>query len=592
MSDWKSRATPVAANDWKSRASAVNAPIKTIDERTPYVSVADRAIAKNTAQSPEKQAQFIKLKYPELDVQVQDNDVLVKAKNETEYRKLDPSKLELEDITDLGDVVAGGITSTLGTAGGALLGALGGGVGALPGAAAGAAVAGGATEALRQKLGQALGIPQDVSGTDVALQAGLGGVGTALLGTGPAMKSAIKTLAAKQGITEEAAKALLESSGGIAKAYKNLPAKAAEYWFGAPSDVIKKYANDTQAVDELAKGSKSDYARELVDRIRLSLNQEKNKVGGMLSDEIGQSGKMIDLNPTIQSYQNHISKLQQEFDALPNAINKSRLDSAKEEFKAIFANAKSAVPEGSAPELINTQISPMQAWKLQDVFKEYGDLTRIGGGINSRFKNQATQAERDLADQALSAYQHINKSLDEATSGASQALKNEYSDLKRIQGNISPYLNTDQSAYTTFKNADSGAKTAFRESLEKLSQKTGENFKDDMLNLQAAEYFGSNALTPRSVGGVTSTSRTGPASVVGGILGSGLGGLMFGPTGAFGGAALGGAAGNLLASPLALKTAIKASAPIRQGVNAISPALFNASPIIRETINQTPWSQF
>lgn len=699
MSDWKSRAKPVS-NDWKSRARQVSVDIPTINERTPYVSVGDRAIAKNLAQSPEKQAEFLKKKYPDLEVKVANSDVVVRKPGEQNFKKLDPSTLELEDITDLGDAVVGGITSTLGTAAGALGGALAGGVGALPGAVAGSALAGAGTEALRQKLGQALGIPQDVSMGDVATQAVLGGAGTALLGTGPALKTAVKQLAASKGITEEAAKAALESSGGIAAAYKNVPSKMAEYWFGAPSDVIKKYANETQAIDDIASGSKTDFARNLVDRIRLGLNQEKQKVGGMLSDEIGQSGASIDFGPIRRQYMQHIGKLKEEYDQLPNAINKAKVNAAVAEFDAIFRNQKvndkvfkevteggkflgvkpveeilsgTQVPGGiplskasqkaldqnarntvkfspmgkfeqklnnaltnfanppvpytppvdqpvdivlkgfeetysplvtqtklmtaleakpGMNQFIPDKITPMQAWKLQDVFKEYGDLTRIGSGVNSRFKNQATQAERELSDQALSAYQQLNKSLDEATSGASQALKDEYSDLKRIQAGISPYLNTDQSAYTTFKNSDSGAKTAFRESIEKLSQKTGENYKDDMLNLQAAEYFGSNALTPRSVGGVTSTSRTVPATVAGSILGSSLGGTLLGPMGAYGGAAVGGAAGNLLASPLALKAAIKASAPIRQGVNAMSPYLFNSSPVLRETINQTRWSEF
>lgn len=589
--DWKQRAKPVASGNWRSKAKPVDmnsVSLPTENVRTPYVSVADRAIAKNLAQSPEKQAEFLKQKYPDLDVKVMNNEVVVKKPGETNYKMLDPTALEAEDITDLGDVVAGGITSAIGTGLGALGGTLAApGVGSVAGGIAGASAANAATEALRQKLGQALGIPQEVSGADVATSALLGGASTALLGTGPAMKSAVDQLVKARGVTPEVAKQMLESSGAIASTYKNLPAKFGEYWFGAPADVIKKYADDTESIDAIAKGSKTDFTQNLVNKIRQGFNQEKSRVGGELSDAIVKSGKQVDVDPIMSSYAQHIAKLENEFKAMPNAINKSKLDSAKQEFATIFNDVASNVEGAKIP----TKMTPMQAWDMQDVFKEYGDLTRIGGGVNSRFKSQATEAEKELSNQALSAYQFLNKQLDDATSGVSQGLKDEYSQLKGIQENISPYLKSDQSAYTTFKNADSAAKTAFRESIEKLGKKTGQDFTEDMTRLQAAEYFGSNALTPKSVGGMTSTSRTLPSAAVGGLLGSvALGSAM--PYGHLVGAGLGAGAGNFLASPLVLKGLIKGSAPIRQGVNAVSPYLFNASPVLRETINQTPWSQF
>ena len=585
MSDWKSRAKKV--DDWKLRATPVEeANIPIVDERTPYVSVKDRAIAKNFAQSAEKQAAFIKQKYPDLEVKLQGSNVAIRKPNDPEFKVLDPSALELEDFSDLGDTVASAGLSTVGAIGGGALGALAGPAGVVAGGMAGSGAAGAGSEALRQRLGKALGIPQDVDMGDVATAGALNAAGVGLFGQ-PATKAATGFVQNAKGLSQEAAEQLVDNAGLLRTAWnKGLP-KATNMWFGTTDDVLQSYVDPAsrEAVDRLAEGSKTEFTESLVDRIRSALNTEKRSVGEKLASEIDKAGS-INLSSAKQALQAAVDKAQAEFDAFPNALNKAKLDDAMATYDQIFRSVNS--PKIGPAAQIPDEIKASQAWKLQGDLKDFADLRRIGGGVNSRFSSSATQGEKDLAESALGSYRAIGNELAKATEGASPALKKQYGEIMDVQNTISPYLRTDQSAYTSFKNSDQSSKIAFKEALERLEKKTGEKFRDDIVKLQAADYFGSGAWTPKSIGGVTSTSRSAPATALGIILGTNLGYSMGGPGAATLGAAIGAAGGNALASPSMLKNIIRASDPIRSGANAISPYLVPTMPILRE-INNSSW---
>lgn len=558
MSDWKSRAKPVSQNsDWKERAKVVQSDFPVVDESSPEVGLKQRMVAKNLAQSITKQAEYLKLQYPNLDIKVQGSNVLIKRPEDGSYKVLDSSALELADIGDIGDVVGGGLASTAGTVAGAF-------VGNVPGAIAGSAAAGAGFEAGRQKLGQYMGVPQEVDGTDVAISAGANAIGTTLLGTG----------------LKEGAKGAYK--GAIREGWNKGIPNVASYWYGAPKEVISDYVTNRQAVEQ-AIPHRSDLAQSVVDRIKTALNGEKRKVGEALGTSIKGADKAVSIQPVIQQYDEYIKRLEAEFMEMPNAINKAKLDEAKSQAAQLFGDFTN---EGAK---VSGNLSPSAAFRLQGDLKDFGDLKRISSGVNPRFSSAATQSEKDLSNQALSGYQHINKELDRVTEGASPELKRQYQELMQMQGALSSGTNTPQQAYSTLTSIGGKSKTAFREQLEKLAGKTGERFDDDITRLQSAEYFGDAGWVPKSINGTTSTSRTVPAAGLGAFIGykvgSSAGGIGMGGLGA----AAGAAAGNASASPKALKALINYSDALRSGANAVGKVYAPMTPVVRETIVQSPW---
>jgi hypothetical protein len=552
--DWKSRAKKVEESDWKSRSKIVENDFPTKDESSPEISFKERLIAKNLAQSTAKQAEYLKLQHPDLDIKVNGNNVLIKRREDPEYKVLDSSKLEWEDISDIGDQVASGVTSTLGTTAGALAGPVG--------AFAGAAVAGGATEYLRQKLGQALGVPQEVDGGDVATSAAANTLGVGLLGTG---KMAGKAAAG-------------EYQGLIRQAWNKGVPKAASYWFGAPEKVINKYVDERELVNSVAK-SKTEHAGSIVDRLRSALNNQKKQVGGALESEIDTAGKAVNLRNAKIQMDDIVKSAKAEYDAFPNQLNKEKLDDAVKAYSSLFEGPTGALPD---------EVTATQAFGIQQDLKDFADLKRISGGINSRHAATATQAEKNLSDSALNSYRAVGNELDRVTSGASPQLKSQYKELVEMQSNLSPALKNDQQAYSTFTNLDGKSKTAFRENLEKLAQKSGENFEDDITTLQAAEYFGDAGWMPKSVGGTTSTSRSLPAVALLGLVGAKVGSSM-GPNGAIAGLGAGIAAGNAVSSPKMLKSAINYSDALRNGANALGQVYTPYVVPVRESLVQSSW---
>jgi hypothetical protein len=624
-----------------------------VDERAPQISFADRAIAKNLAQSPLKQMEYLKSKYPSLDIKLAGSDVLIRDGDS--YKKLDPSGLEFEDVSDIGDVVASGITSTLGAVGGGMAGALAGGAGAVPGAFAGTAAAGSATEAFRQKLGQKLGIPQDVSGSDVAL-AGAGNlVGSGLFGTGNIAKGAYKGL--------------------IRDAWNKGAPAFSQFMTGVTPEVLKTYTNPAtrEEVKSLIKGGKTEFTEKLVNKIRGGLNQQKEEIGTGLSNAINTANQSVNIEQAKAPFRSEIARLKMIFRQFPTPENKAAVDAAEMNFDSLFKDLKKSaqafeipdsgvvsqkiikktVPffeqapgnplpniedtilkspsDGLRPAIFETaslpvsgptlpqylpkvrtenvvervvgpnvivnpkavvpnEVSPPLAWRLQQQLKDYGDLKKIGGGINSRFSSQATMDEKAGSQQALSAYQAINNELDRVTAGASPEFKAQYSDLKDIQSTLAPHLRTDQSAYSTFTNMDGKSKVAFKEALEKLGKRTGDDYASPINMLQSADYFGSNSWTPRSIGGSTSTTRTLPGMVAGGLIGGSIGSGM-GPMGIAAGGAVGTKLGAASASPNALKAIIENTDFLRYGADQMGRVMDygQVTPLVRETIIQSPW---
>lgn len=175
-----------------------------VEEMHPDIAPGDRAVVKNLSNSPEASLGYLKKKYPSLSFKTVDDRIFAKGDNGA-YYALDPEPQDFKsfakdlpnDLSDLAyDVPAGvvqGGAEALGGAAGALA-TFPSGAGAVPAAMAAGAAAGGGLEAFRQKLGQMLGIDQEVNAKDVGISAGLGALVPGLMGV---PVNAEKTLARK-----------------------------------------------------------------------------------------------------------------------------------------------------------------------------------------------------------------------------------------------------------------------------------------------------------------------------------------------------------------------------------------------------------
>lgn len=197
---------------------------KFLEEKAANIPFKERFVAKNLAVSPEAQVQYLKEKLPKFEFQLKDGEVFARPiGGNYNYKALDPKGFDVQDISDVAyDIGAGGLQ-----AGATALGALGGPVvAALSSAASGAGL-----EGLRQKLGEQLGIKDNVSPKEIAMQ---GAMGLAA----PAAEKLIAPVAKMAGKGVEAVGDYI---------YKNAPAirkaneLAKEYSKIPVSDVLQKY---------------------------------------------------------------------------------------------------------------------------------------------------------------------------------------------------------------------------------------------------------------------------------------------------------------------------------------------------------------
>jgi hypothetical protein len=261
----------------------------TIQEMHPDVSVGTRMLLKNLANSPEASLAYIQKEYPQLQVKAEGDQIKMKRPEEKDWRVLDPqtgafSKDILMDVGDVGYDTLAGLLSGAAATGGAALAAPSG-----PGAIAAGATAGGASsaalEALRQKLGQKAGIPQEVSGSDVALQGAIGTAAPALLGTGASKSLLMEGL-------KKTAPAIMEASSGV------------------PKEAISAYFKSPKAIDTLAKEGVNERAEVIHEQMRSGLARGKQLAGEELQNSVEAATTPVNISKAKQRFDDLIAELE------------------------------------------------------------------------------------------------------------------------------------------------------------------------------------------------------------------------------------------------------------------------------------------
>jgi len=334
MSDWKSRAKPVGEYNpnWQQNAKPIAEP-KVIEEMHPSISLKDRAIVKNFAQSPQAALAYLQKQHPDLEFQLKNGDqYLVRAKGEPDFKVLDPdtgffSKDILRDAMDIGyDTVAGateGLATTAGAVGGAIAGAplapFTGGTSVAAGGMGGAMLASGAAsatnEGIRQKLGQALGIPQEVDYSDVATAGGVGVIAPLTFGAGK-HRGAIKA----------------GWDGAKAHVFPKLGSMASR----VSSETLTNYSDDAvrSSVDNLEKTGVTDYTRDAYNKLVNYLKTNKQQATDDLVQAIDATGKPVNIGGAKKVFHGAQSNVSP--DGTTTNMDQKKLDVIKRYYEEIF----------------------------------------------------------------------------------------------------------------------------------------------------------------------------------------------------------------------------------------------------------------
>lgn len=564
MQPWEvPAAQPGAIQPWET---PVDKSAPSIEQTMhPNFGVGERLLLKNFANSPEAMVAYLKKNHPEMDIQNYQGQIIGKSPNEKQYKTLDPSPswndvtgtlkdlpLDIADTgTDLAQGAASGIASAAaGAAGGAATLPVGG-VGAIPSAM----VAGGATnaglEALKQKLGNYFGIPQEVSGKQVAIAGGAGAAAPLLFGTGAAAANLARP-EAEQAVLNSAQRGLVPRGIDVAKE-KVLPAMA-EAVSGVPAESVKAYARNPEIVSQLKENGVTDYVEGVHNQLRSGLSKAKNQIGKNLEKEIDNAGAQVDLSKTKAIIDNHINSLETS-ELKDNPLIKQRLSELKSARDDLLTEVKPKTtvgPDGQPLiEQVKTDIpdkvSAKKAFELQALLNDQAEVSRLGQGTTPRFSNSMTPQEKAWAEANRKASQSINEELEQATGGMSTKLKGDYREYAQLQRDLNSRFSNPDATFNTLSNIHGKGKEMLRERLERVAELSGGNNNpmESANTLSAYKYFATPSKVPISSGGTTSTTRTGILGMGGYAAGRKMGGHLGGLQGA--------ALANFVGSPAGVK---------------------------------------
>ena len=433
-----------------ARSQELPTQTTTVQEQHPDISWQDRVVAKNFAQDQGKQVEFLQSKYPNLEFDVSENNqIRAKSPESREWNVLDPdtgffSSDFVSDVGDVGyDLYSAG-SEGLATAAGALFG--GGataGVGTIPGAMAAGGAMTGANEAARQKLGQYLGIPQEVSGEDVAVSAGVGAVAPMLFGAGKA-KGAI--------------------GAGLDATGRGLKKINPGFWLGekisgVPRDVLRKFYDPKvdDAVEGLNKTGVDKYTGDTFDKIMKYFKTQRDEAGENLVNEIDAIGRPVNMKPAKASYGNRkLDILKKESPTNADQAVFDNLTKAQDKYMGLANTSGDLIPD---------RLSANRAWEIQK------DLA-----LDAKYGTDMKHHDYAVKGAARDSYDKVNKALSRASDGATQRAKERFKNTIDFENYIVPKIKgktTADSVDKTYKklaNLDRTSNKIFKENLMKLSK--------------------------------------------------------------------------------------------------------------------------
>jgi len=562
------------------------API--VDEMHPDIGFGSRFVYKNFGADKEKSFQYLQKKYPGLTFRKEESGgVLAKRPDEKEWRRLDPTGFDMQDITDLvWDVPAGALEGTAAVAGGlaAGTGGLVTGPGAIPIGLAGGAAAGAGTgvalEAARNQIGQWLGINQDQSKDDLMWAGGFGAISPLLLGTGAGGKAILKQ-AIKQ-VGKDAPKEVLEAAvKKIAKTQQGLLGQAKGKiapWMGEKmSGIESRYLKRAyQDLDNMADPAKDFDAVDALEGVRSKIlesgSQKMQDTGSQIGAILEANQKQVDLTPVHGEFSVLIKKYEQKAKAFGTDAAKEDLDFVKKAYKRYMP--KKGKKLGGEDAVI--------------LKRDLNDLTGIKRQNKSGFDTQQfkkSEVEKDLERIAKKATSKLDETITAGIDdgGALKQLNRQYSDQIKNQQKLQKLFKDGETTQRTLKKSLGGKDAKF---INKTLEQSGVDVENMAEGMAAADIFAKPDNKILSMG----SSPTGRSLALqgAGVLGGGyVGGEMGGGQGAALGTGLG-MFGALLGSPKALKAMMRAQKMSTRGVDAIQnagPGILPYTPRIQSGVN-------
>lgn len=575
-----------------------------IQEMPEDISFYDRFVAKNLAQNKEKQINYLQQKYPEREFALDKGQVITRPRGASgAFQVLDPEGFDIQDITDVLTDVGAGVAEAAATAAGAVGGAaLGGGIGALPGAAAAGGAAGAGLEALRQYAGKMAGIPQDVSGSDVAISGAFGAASPFLFGSGAAakkiteagaksvLKEATEQTARRlselgagkqqiQDIAEKLAKKGAEMFGqsgqlgaeiaekGIAGAgLQRGTAKLGKLFTGVEDDVFERAVKNTDQIKMIDEVGEDIAANQQFHALEEAITNQRMSVGQQINEYVRNSGEFIDLKPVKDRIFKAINKLESKGSLKDIEIQK--LKALREMRDKAFGTFDESTGEflGYLPDKVDAA----------DAFEIKETLTSMADFASDKFRPDKKSSDKAIATIASNAYGDVTNAISSKIQKApelNQKFKQVLKDADYLRNNarnkksVAGYMDEDAfdtKGYNLLKKVGYGRDDKNLRKLTELDARYGTNTSELSKDLAAHNLVENAGWVARSGEGATSTSRTLQGQVIGGGLGAFIGSQM----NAEGGRPLGGVAGlalgGLLTSPRAFMNYMKASGLAQQ----------------------------
>lgn len=496
-----------------------------------------RAIVKNLAGSPEAAFNFLQKEHKDFEFKKDaKGEILARKRGQEAWGRLDPKGFDLQDISDIGyDVVAAGgqgaATAAAGLAGGAAT-LPAGGVGALPAAIAASGASGAGLEAIRQALGSAAGLEDNISGTDIAIAGGTGAVSPLLFGTGAAVKEAGK-YALKQGLGELEKKALIQAQKGLGgKAWdwgtKQIGSRLAGIAGGYPKEVVQAAGENLDLIKASEKHPEVavKILEENKDLFVNSLNKARRETGKQLENL---SGEIDKLGATV-STQKVLAPLTALREKLAGAglQNEARRDSLEVVDNIIAKHFQ--VGEEIPLELSTAQVQQLRN-ELKELAIEKGLKFKDAGSTKG-----ASQASGALNKDILNALHQTSDVMKSETDKVVRKVAPEMKDqLDSLNSMYSGYKELQDEFYNATKSEDAFKSFIKKQGVvaesakKKMSEIAGKDINELAAQSAAIDIFRNPRWQIPAFGG-SNTARTLGAGALGGYLGAAAGQAAGGST--------------------------------------------------------------
>lgn len=500
-----------------------------------------RTFVKNFGGDPVAVYAYLKKANPDFEFGLEpDHSIKVRKKGSETWGRLDPSGMNFENLKDFPndvkdvafDIPAGFVQGTAT--------AMGGLAGGLPGAMGAGAASSAAIEGLRQSIGAAFGLgKENYDPMQAVIATGVGAGAPLALGTGASGKQ-ILAQSLKPGATKTA-KEIAESQKGLIRRLiydpiiaDRIAPSVGSALSGEKKSVIK---NAGSMLDEIAAADKNPEVRteRLLD-IKKDVPKKLNRVRMDTGAEIGKLVDSIDNAPglvkvvdgqPVQTGSIPSKELLQPFLELTEKLkaSSSKTEGQTKDLEALGSLINSEF--SGLPEYITAKQAVALGDRFKTLAKKFGLNYNQMGQAQGSFSNMSAidsqiayafeGARRKVTDSIVNRLEQIDPKLAQRYA----VLSDNYSHLKELSKQVNSNFKSTKSVDNFLSKAinnDVDATTA-----NELQRVTGIDLQKAALDNQTLKTFSKPSSDIRSLGGTTSTSKTTPLQVAGGVGGWALG---------------------------------------------------------------------